>query len=271
MARNDESTAYLEQLPDCEPERPALLMDNIQLHTIFNTQNDGEKVVRIGRHPANDVVLESVRLALILSAFHCRIELQIQQDGEHRYTLTDMGATNGCYVKSVMIPKNGSRILEDGDAVSLGGPRNVRRGDLVYRNPFCFRFLLAPEPLPPSPSMEVLLEDLICAVCREGIVDAHILPCSHSFCGACIWTWRRRNSTCPDCRANFYQPIRNPHLENFIDLKMMEILTPEEAEQRTKRKAECVQERTRMKRTRINKEVEISRVITTAVTDGGNR
>ncbi|KAK3243186.1 hypothetical protein CYMTET_47142 [Cymbomonas tetramitiformis] len=270
MARNNESTAYLRQLPDCEPDRPELLMENIQLHAIFNTQNEGEKIVRVGRHPANNVVIESERLGLILSAFHCRIELQIQEDGEYRYTLTDLDTTNGCYVGSVMIPKNESRILEDGAIVSFGGPRNVARGDVTHRNPFRFQFCLAPEPLPPPPSMETLLQNITCGVCRESMVDAHILPCTHSFCGACIWTWRRRNSTCPECRAHFHRPIRNPHLGNFIDLKMIEILTPEDAEQRAKRTAECVQERTRVKRTRNHVETEVGRAITAAITEGRN-
>ncbi|KAK3282413.1 hypothetical protein CYMTET_9843 [Cymbomonas tetramitiformis] len=150
MAPNNESAAYLKQLPDGEVDRSDLLMEDIRLHEFFNGQNEGSKIVRIGRHPANDVVLNSARLELLLSRFHCSIELLTGEDGEHLYILKDKGSSNGCYVGPVMIPKKGSRVLVHGAIVSFGGALSVTRNDVTQRNPFRFQFFR--NRLPASPA-----------------------------------------------------------------------------------------------------------------------
>lgn len=34
----------------------------------------------------------------------------------------------------------------------------------------------------------------------EGQTEVWQLPCSHQYCGACIYRWLRNNDTCPLCR-----------------------------------------------------------------------
>ena len=34
-----------------------------------------------------------------------------------------------------------------------------------------------------------LNEELLCCICRELMVFAHTLPCSHTFCFGCIRDW----------------------------------------------------------------------------------
>ncbi|KAK3268325.1 hypothetical protein CYMTET_23167 [Cymbomonas tetramitiformis] len=117
--------------------------------------------------------------------------------------------------------------------------------------------LSAAEELPPprlTRSIQELQQAMMCAVCQETMVDAHILPCGHSYCGACIWTWSETRLTCPECRSSFRTPIENTLLEDFHELTLAQSLTSEEAVERKKRKAECVQERTRMKRNRVQME-----------------
>ena len=46
----------------------------------------------------------------------------------------------------------------------------------------------------------VMLEELQCCVCRELLCRPHALPCSHTFCGVCIFQWARREFSCPICR-----------------------------------------------------------------------
>lgn len=34
-----------------------------------------------------------------------------------------------------------------------------------------------------------VMDELKCAICHEAMVNAHILRCTHTFCGLCIWKW----------------------------------------------------------------------------------
>ena len=75
----------------------------------------------VGRHPSNDVVLQSSGVPLLLSRYHSTITF----DGE-QFTLVDKSNTNGTYVNSVQLPHLGARTLRHGDVVSFGGPAVVR-------------------------------------------------------------------------------------------------------------------------------------------------
>lgn len=65
-------------------------------------------------------------------------------------------------------------------------------------------------------------QELCCPVCQDYFRDPVILPCSHSFCSACLQSWfassQRRN--CPVCKAvsrSKAQPPRNLVLKNLCD------------------------------------------------------
>ncbi|XP_071952660.1 uncharacterized protein [Antedon mediterranea] len=50
--------------------------------------------------------------------------------------------------------------------------------------------------------IQVVDEDLVCAICQERFQDPKILPCLHSFCLSCIDNWVKTNNgklTCPIC------------------------------------------------------------------------
>jgi hypothetical protein len=57
-----------------------------------------------------------------------------------QYTLYELNTTNGTYVNSVMMPRNGRRVLRRGSIVSFGGPVAVFRDGVNVRNPFRYRF-----------------------------------------------------------------------------------------------------------------------------------
>ncbi len=131
-------SVLLRQLPDSEPNAPELMMSDIPLSPYLDR---GRRAVRIGRHAANDVVLDSARIPRLLNRFHCYIEMTFEADGNCVYTMGDKGSVNGTYEGTRMLRKGERRTLTHGTVVSFGGPQNVIINDTTHRNPF--RFLLS--------------------------------------------------------------------------------------------------------------------------------
>ena len=52
----------------------------------------------------------------------------------------------------------------------------------------------------PSWFMAEAKEELLCAICRDWMIAAHGLPCSHTFCGSCLFNWLSKKNSCPVCR-----------------------------------------------------------------------
>ncbi|XP_057694144.1 E3 ubiquitin-protein ligase TRIM39-like [Corythoichthys intestinalis] len=63
-------------------------------------------------------------------------------------------------------------------------------------------------------------QDLQCPTCLDIFKDPVILPCSHSFCRACLqqW-WDREDRSCPVCRTKFasMNPLINLTLRNLCE------------------------------------------------------
>ncbi|KAK3234625.1 hypothetical protein CYMTET_55175 [Cymbomonas tetramitiformis] len=270
------SHAYIEQILSATVDNEEPLI--FQIGEIFNT---GRKSVRVGRHPANDVVLnysDNERIPLLLDRFHAFIECKVI-DGDPVYTLGDKRSTNGTYCGPDMIPSGERKRIHHGMIISFGGPMNVQRNDTVNRNPFRFVFFeRAPEhaeptgsrssaqlpPLQPVQAPRVEedhaadagervwtlqeAEDLVyCPICTETCVDAHLLSCGHSFCGGCIFLWcdrKAENSTCPVCRkAITEEPVQNDTLEHVVELTIVPKMSPTQRRDRNTRKQECLRVR----------------------------
>eukprot|EP00241_Pyramimonas_parkeae_P013068 CAMPEP_0114247644 /NCGR_PEP_ID=MMETSP0058-20121206/13134_1 /TAXON_ID=36894 /ORGANISM="Pyramimonas parkeae, CCMP726" /LENGTH=297 /DNA_ID=CAMNT_0001360967 /DNA_START=401 /DNA_END=1291 /DNA_ORIENTATION=+ len=113
------------------------LKREIDLRALFE-DNGGKEVVRVGRHPANDIVLDSLRIPLLLSRFHARIELK-RDDGV--IVISDANTTNGTYVDNKIVKHGGMEPLTPGCCVSLGGPANVIRDGMMLHNPFRYELV----------------------------------------------------------------------------------------------------------------------------------
>lgn len=61
-------------------------------------------------------------------------------------------------------------------------------------------------------------EEFMCVICQELFINAHTLPCAHSFCKYCITEWMKRKNVCPICRKNIYssKPVHSLVLDNAI-------------------------------------------------------
>lgn len=92
-------------------------------------------LILIGRHPTNNVVITTPGMPLLVSRQHAAIAF----DGA-QYTLYDLNTTNGTYVNTVQMPRNGHRVLRRGNIISFGGPTTVIREGIHLRNPFHYRF-----------------------------------------------------------------------------------------------------------------------------------
>jgi len=77
-----------------------------------------------------------------------------------------------------------------------------------------------------------LQEELECFICSTLMVVPYICsPCGHGACGPCIFKWKERSNTCPQCRANLSteEPfIRDYVLERITQKYSKTVLTEEE-------------------------------------------
>ncbi|KAL9959727.1 hypothetical protein ACROYT_G033078 [Oculina patagonica] len=89
-----------------------------------------------------------------------------------------------------------------------------------------------------------LNEELLCCICRELMVLAHTLPCSHTFCFGCIRDWLAHSNDCPNCRAKAQLKSAVPVkvLDNTINKVAEEVLSPEELEERQQKIQEMQEE-----------------------------
>jgi pSer/pThr/pTyr-binding forkhead associated (FHA) protein len=197
-----------------------------------------------GRHPTNDVVLDTPRIPLLCSRFHSQVLFNRVADG---YEVQDQGSKNGTYVNGQLISGTPRCLLANGDVLSFGGPAFVLRAGVRLRNPFCFEFRLT-EPVletrsgavtrsvsakrkrtpPDKPPAATVVDarcegDLNCSICLDLLLEPYSLQCKHSFCCDCLMAWfkqalrSRVHITCPLCRSTkvvaspynrFDEPIR---------------------------------------------------------------
>ncbi|ORX39007.1 hypothetical protein BD324DRAFT_618198 [Kockovaella imperatae] len=84
-------------------------------------------------------------------------------------------------------------------------------------------------------------EELECGICSSILGAPHALvPCGHSFCGACAWQWIKvnQNLTCPHCRVEVFEGtpiVPNIMVDQIIERKLRSL---PEGEQKTELLAE---------------------------------
>lgn len=70
-------------------------------------------------------------------------------------------------------------------------------------------------------------KELSCPVCHDTFKDPVLLPCSHSFCGACVQSWweTKRVRECPVCKkvSRARRPPRNLVLKNMCEAFLLEV------------------------------------------------
>jgi E3 ubiquitin-protein ligase CHFR len=65
--------------------------------------------------------------------------------------------------------------------------------------------------------------ELTCAICQDILFETvSVLPCLHSFCGACFTEWSKQALMCPTCRVRVDAAQKNRLLENLIAIYLSE-------------------------------------------------
>lgn len=57
--------------------------------------------------------------------------------------------------------------------------------------------------------------------------------CQHSFCHHCLTNWLKRSANCPICRDKGYLTVKNPLIDQFINLLVGLVFTEEEKVERS--------------------------------------
>jgi pSer/pThr/pTyr-binding forkhead associated (FHA) protein len=107
------------------------------------SRNAGNKPIlnmTIGRHPSNDLVLDSEIIPQLISRYHAEFEVGDNKLVLHPTNRTNMIlTTNGTFLndKRIYAPK----VLKLGDIISFGGPKMVVRDGYIHENPFRYKVL----------------------------------------------------------------------------------------------------------------------------------
>mmetsp|Transcript_32681 Transcript_32681/g.31904 ORF Transcript_32681/g.31904 Transcript_32681/m.31904 type:complete len:137 (-) Transcript_32681:951-1361(-) len=66
--------------------------------------------------------------------------------------------------------------------------------------------------------MSSMGEQFECGICYEVMHQAvSLMPCLHSFCGACFTDWMQKMKDCPNCRLGVKEVKKNAMLNSLIE------------------------------------------------------
>ena len=57
------------------------------------------------------------------------------------------------------------------------------------------------------------IDNNICPICADSIIDTHILPCEHSLCRNCLFQYLSENKICPFCRVEIKGIKEDPNFK----------------------------------------------------------
>jgi hypothetical protein len=223
--------------------------------------------VSFGRHPRCTVVLDSDRVPQMISRAHAHVRRHQSPEAclPEQWKVDDNKSTNGVLVNDAQVGSEG-HILQAGDTVTFGRKMEPPEFEFVFEvaeSP-------AKQHAPPAVPLEELFganeeirklkeelaaerqqketeglerkqvtetnlnltDELHCSICRDFVVQAATIECSHTFCWSCIDTWlRQKKFECPECRADVTrEPVRTRAIENIVQKAVNRLADDKRAE-----------------------------------------
>lgn len=247
--------------------------------------------VTVGRLPQCDICLESTRVPQMISRQHATFR-RIQEPGEpEEWYIRDNKSLNGVTVNGEVVGEEG-RKLQSGDEVVFGKKIANPEFEFIFEAPAAEptvagiaedlfhekvkqieelqkeleaerqmkRAAAAAKRQASKNSLSVqeLHKDLLCSICRDWMVHASTIECSHSFCWSCIDMWlQQKKFECPVCRkAVTREPLRTRAVDSIIQTSVARLPKDQQVEfQERASGADAAQEKKRKALQELEKSV----------------
>mmetsp|Transcript_59174 Transcript_59174/g.105170 ORF Transcript_59174/g.105170 Transcript_59174/m.105170 type:complete len:473 (+) Transcript_59174:55-1473(+) len=258
-AVENKGIAFLRLSSECRPSAP--------VSPLIYLNKD---VVTVGRLPTNDVAMDSKRTPQMISRQHARLVLSKPEPAQQEWMIHDCGSMNGITVNAEAVSSDG-RTLRAGDVINFGRRVNPPEFEFIFEAPAMMDAPAAPaapdeafeEQLQRIAELEKELKaereqneaqaaealkrrqatrealnvsdissELACCICKDWLVHAATIECSHSYCWACIDRWlQTKQFVCPTCREQVTrEPVRTRAVDGIVQKTVQRLSEQEKAD-----------------------------------------
>lgn len=234
--------AFLRLSADCRPST------KVSPLIYFN-----KEALSLGRMPSCDVQMDSTRFPQMISRQHARLVTRQMGTAQQEWAIHDCKSLNGVTVNGEAIGEDG-RTLRSGDVVNFGKRSSPPEFEFIFEAPTSSGFTSGEMQLQmkriadleeelqrdreakrqASQGLKVseLSSELACCVCKDWLVHAATIQCSHSFCWSCIDRWlQTKQFICPVCRKEVTrEPVRTRAVDQVVQKTVLQTSEEEKAE-----------------------------------------
>eukprot|EP00435_Cladocopium_sp_Y103_P013165 s2327_g3.t1 len=239
LSASDLRFAFLRLSADCRPST------KVSPLIYFN-----KEALSLGRMPSCDVQMDSSRFPQMISRQHARLVTRKMGTPQQEWAIHDCKSLNGVTVNGEAVGEDG-RTLRAGDVVNFGKRSNPPEFEFIFEAPQSSgmsgemqmkRIADLEEELKrdreakrqASQGLKVseLSSELACCVCKDWLVHAATIQCSHSFCWSCIDRWlQTKQFICPVCRKEVTrEPVRTRAVDQVVQKTVLQTSEEEKAE-----------------------------------------
>ncbi|CAK9085413.1 E3 ubiquitin-protein ligase RNF8 (RING finger protein 8) (RING-type E3 ubiquitin transferase RNF8) [Durusdinium trenchii] len=218
--------------------------------------------------PNCDIVMDSTRFPQMISRTHARLVTTNVGTPQQEWAIHDCKSMNGVTVNGEAVGVSGRtdhvfvfcRTLRMGDVVNFGKRVVPPEFEFIFEAPqssglaeeaepmmpllvqmkriadleqdqCLIRHPEAQEAIPKGLKISELSNELACCVCKDWLVHAATIQCSHTFCWSCIDQWlQTKQFVCPVCRKEVTrEPVRTRAVDAVVQKTVSQISAEEQA------------------------------------------